>query len=100
MRAILSLPICVLAVGLAVPPSPATAQEKSFKEMVIGAWIVTAVVNEYDNGQKQDNWGGPVRGQIQFGRTGRFSQILIGPAAASMKTDDPRKPDAMVVAYF
>ena len=44
--------------------------------------------------------GWPVKGQITFGRTGRFTQILVGPATAAMKTDDPRKPDALTVAYY
>jgi hypothetical protein len=80
--------------------SPAIAQEKSFKEMIIGPWLITAVFDEYQNGEKKDNWGGPVKGQITFGRTGRFTQIIVGPAVASMKSDDPRKPDAPVVAYY
>jgi len=86
--------------GLALVGSQASAQEKSFKEAIIGPWIITEVFNEYQNGEKKDNWGSPVKGQITFGRTGRFTQIIVGPAVASMKTDDPRKPDAPVVAYY
>ena len=78
----------------------APAQEKSFKEMITGAWLVTAVFDEYESGEKRDNWGGQVKGQITFGRTGRFTQILVGPPVASMKGDDPRKPDAPIVAYY
>jgi Lipocalin-like domain len=80
--------------------SQALAQEKSFKEAIIGPWLITAVYDEYQNGEKKDNWGGPVQGQITFGRTGRFTRIIVGPAVASMKTNDPRKPDAPVVAYY
>ena len=86
--------------SLALAASQATAQEKSFKEAIIGPWVITSVFDEYQTGEKKDNWGGPVKGQITFGRTGRFTTIIIGPSAASMKTDDPRKPDALVVAYF
>ena len=86
--------------GLALPASHALGQEKSFKEAIIGPWIITSVFDEYQNGEKRDNWGGPVKGQLTFGRTGRFTTIIIGPSAASMKTDDPRKPDALVVAYY
>jgi len=86
--------------GLTSAASPAPAQEKSFKESIIGAWIVTSVFDEYQNGEKKDNWGGPVKGQLTFGRTGRFTTIIIGPPVASMKSDDPRKPDALVVAYY
>jgi hypothetical protein len=86
--------------GLAFAASQAPAQEKSFKEAIIGAWIITSVFDEYQNGEKKDNWGGPVKGQLTFGRTGRFTTIIIGPSVASMKTDDPRKPDALTVAYY
>ena len=86
--------------SLALAASHATAQEKSFKEAIIGPWVITSVFDEYQTGEKKDNWGGPVKGQITFGRTGRFTQIIVGPAVASMKSDDPRKPDAPVVAYY
>jgi hypothetical protein len=78
----------------------APAQQQSFKEAIIGPWIVTAVFDEYANGEKRDNWGGQVKGQVTFGRTGRFTQILVGPPVASMKGEDPRKPDALTVAYY
>ena len=88
------------ALSLVFEAGQAAAQEKSFKEAIIGPWIITAVFDEYQSGEKKDNWGGPVKGQLTFGRTGRFTTIIIGPAVSSMKTDDPRKPDAPVVAYY
>jgi hypothetical protein len=88
----------MLSVGCVA--NPAMAQEKSLKEAVIGPWLITAVFDEYQSGEKKDNWGGQVKGQITFGRTGRFTQIIIGQPIAAMKSDDPRKPDAPVVAYF
>jgi hypothetical protein len=88
------------ALSLVFVAGQAAAQEKSFKEAIIGPWIITSVFDEYQTGEKKDNWGGPVKGQLTFGRTGRFTTIIIGPAAASMKSDDPRKPDAPVVAYY
>src|SRR5262245_10752675 len=88
------------AFGLALIASQAPAQEKSFKEAISGSWLITSVFDEYQNGVKRDNWGCPVKGQLTFGRTGRFTTIIIGPSVASMKGDDPRKPDALVVAYY
>jgi hypothetical protein len=67
---------------------------------LIGPWLITAVFDEYQNGEKKDNWGGAVKGQITFGRTGRFTQIIIGSPVTSAKTDDPRQPDAPIVAYY
>ena len=95
-----TLAFVAAVLGLACAASQAPAQEKSFKETIIGAWIITSVFDEYQNGEKKDNWGGPVKGQLTFGRTGRFTTIIIGPSVASMKTDDPRKPDALTVAYY
>jgi hypothetical protein len=43
--------------------NPATAQEKSLKEAIIGPWLITAVFDEYQSGEKKDNWGGQVKGQ-------------------------------------
>jgi hypothetical protein len=88
------------ALGLTFVTTQAPAQQKSLQETIAGAWIITSVFDEYQNGEKKDNWGGPVKGQITFGRTGRFTQILVGPTIASMKGEDPRKPDAMTVAYY
>jgi hypothetical protein len=81
----------ILSLALA---SDASAEQKSLKEAIVGPR------GHHLNGEKRDNWGGPVSGQLTFGRTGRFSTIIIGPSGASMKTDDPRKPDALIVAYY
>ena len=86
--------------GLVCAATQGAAQEKSFKEAIIGPWLITAVFDEYQSGEKKDNWGGALKGQITFGRTGRFTQIIIGSPIASTKTDDPRHPDAPVVAYY
>ena len=83
----LSFASSLLAISLV--PTVGSAQDKSFKDLIIGAWIITSVSDNYDNGQKRDNWGGAVGGQITFGRTGRFTQIIVGPQMAAMKSDDP-----------
>ena len=100
MQPIRTIAISFAVLGFALSASQASAQDKSLKEAIAGAWIVTSVFDQYDNGDKKDNWGGKVNGQLTFGRTGRFTQILIGPPVAAMKGDDPRKPDAMTVAYY
>jgi hypothetical protein len=95
---ILSFSGALLAFGLMADQAP--AQQKSFQETIAGAWIVTSLYDEYENGEKKDNWGGPVKGQLTFGRSGRFTNILIGPAIPAMKGEDPRKPDALIVAFY
>jgi len=96
---ITTIALCAAAL-LASAASPALSQDKSFKESMIGAWLVTSVADVRENGQAKDSWNGQASGQITLGRTGRFTQILIGPAVASMKGEDPRKPDRLVVAHY
>src|SRR5438309_1373622 len=95
-----AITLCAATLFVAAAASPASAQDKGFKEMITGAWIVTAVKDVSTTGESRDSWKGPVTGQITFGRTGRFTQILVGPTVAAMKGDDPRKPDALIVAQY
>ena len=94
-----SIALCAVVL-LASAAYPALAQDKSFKESIIGAWLVTSVADVGENGQSSDRWKGQTTGQITLGRTGRFTQILVGPAVASMESDDPRKPDRLIVAHY
>ena len=66
--------------GIAVATTEASAQ--SFKELIAGAWIVTSVFDEYSNGEKKDNWGGPVKAKSRFGRTGRFTSDSRWPRSS------------------
>src|SRR5438874_7307368 len=82
------------ALAFAVLPGLATAQQTS----LVGSWSVAAVVDQYESGKRINNWG-TVKGNISFDAGGRFSQIIIGDAQPALKSADPRKPDAPVVAY-
>jgi hypothetical protein len=99
MQVLRSFIVATALFGLAISVNQAPAQTKSLKDSIAGSWTITAVFDEYQSGEKKDNWGGPVKGDITFSN-GRFSQILVGPAVASMKSDDPRRPDALTVAYY
>jgi lipocalin-like protein len=92
--------LLTIGASLGLSIGSASAQQKSLKEALVGAWSIVSVTDVDDKGQNTNAWGGPVHGQIQLGRTGRFSQILVGQPVASMKQDDPRKPDALIVAYY
>ena len=83
------------ALAFAVLPGLATAQQTS----LVGSWSVAAVVDQYESGKRINNWG-TVKGNISFEAGGRFSQIIIGDAQPALKSADPRKPDAPVVAYY
>jgi hypothetical protein len=100
MQTMRTLALSAAVVGLALSASQAPAQDKSFKEMITGAWLVTGVKDVRANGEAIDSWKGQTHGQITFGRTGRFSQILLGPTVDGMKGDEPRKPDGLIVAQY
>jgi hypothetical protein len=98
-RSLISLST-IAALGLAVLPGIAVSQQKSLKDTIVGSWSITSVVDQYESGKKNNPWGAGVKGQLMFDGAGRFSQIIIGEAQPAMKTADPRKPDALVVAYY
>jgi hypothetical protein len=88
----------VFGLGLGLFPCIAASQG-TLKEAVVGSWSLVSAIDQYEDGKKINNWGA-VKGRITFDGAGRFSQIIIGEAQPAMKTADPRKPDAPVVAYF
>jgi hypothetical protein len=89
----------VLALAGLVCALPGLAFGQSLKSALVGTWLVTSVADQYDSGQKMNHWG-TVRGNLSFDAGGRFSQIIIGDTQATLKSPDPRKPDAPVVAYY
>ena len=78
---------------------PGLAFSQALKTAIVGTWSVASVVDQYENGKKINNWG-TAKGNFFFAPNGRFGQIIIGDAQPGMKTADPRKPDAPVVAYY
>jgi hypothetical protein len=92
--------IMALCLGIAVATDRAGARQKSLTETIIGTWSVTAVSDQYEDGKKSNAWGDGMKGNLIFDRNGRFSHILIGEKQPNVEADDPRRPDALVVAYF
>ena len=86
------------ALGLA-GALPEAAFGQSLKTAIVGTWVLTAVADQYDSGESVNNWG-TAKGNLTFNPGGRFSQIIIGDAQPALKSPDPRKPDAPVVAYY
>ena len=78
---------------------PGIVLGQSMKSEIVGSWQLISVVDQYDSGERVNNWGS-AKGNMTFDAGGRFSQIIIGDAQPALKTADPRKPDAPVVAYY
>lgn len=89
-----------VSIAMGLLPSIAASQQTSLKDTIVGSWSIATVIDQYESGKKLDNWGKGVKGNISLDAGGRFSQIIVGEAQPSMKTPDPRKPDAPVVAYY
>jgi len=90
----------VAALGLALLPSSVVAQQKSLKEQVFGTWSITSVFDHYEDGKKEATFGVGVKGALSFDGNGRFMWTIIGEKRAELKSDDPRRPDAFIVAYI
>jgi len=76
------------------------AQQKTLKDTIVGAWEMTSVIDEYEDGKKNNPWGAGMKGMLVFDSKGWFSQMIIGEKQESMKSPDPRRPDALAVAYY
>ena len=92
--------IATVVVLCAAPLGTLQAQDKSLKDSIVGAWTIVSLADEYDTGRKIETFGAGLKGRIMFDGAGQFSQIIIGEKQESMKTPDPRRPDALIVAYF
>lgn len=96
---VVSLP-AVVALGIVLLPNSAISQPKSLKDQLVGTWLYTSVYDQYEDGKKNHTFGAAVKGQLMYGADGRFAQLLIGEPRPDLKTDEPRRPDAFVVAYY
>jgi hypothetical protein len=76
------------------------AQQRTLKDTLMGAWEMTSVIDEYEDGKKNNPWGAGMKGMLVFDSKGWFSQMIIGEKQESMKSPDPRRPDALAVAYY
>jgi hypothetical protein len=72
---ILSLYALVLCVGT-VTTSSAIAQQKSFKEQLIGIWTFASSVDTNKDGTKTNRWGPNAKGQLMLDPSGRFSFMI------------------------
>ena len=90
----------ITMVVLGVLPERAVSKQKSLKESIVGTWSVTAIYDQYEGNQKRNPWGDGMKGTFTFDNNGQFTQIFIGEKQASMKSEDPRRADALVLAFI
>jgi len=66
----------ITALGLALLPGGALAQQKSLKEQLIGTWTFVSALDVHPDGRKTDRWGPNPKGVLMFDANGRFSQFI------------------------
>ena len=106
-RHILSLSM-ITALGLALLPGRALAQQKSLKEQLVGTWTLVSVVNIRPDGTKFDPTGGKALGLMMYDGNSNFSFLNIRsdiPKLASNNrqkgtTDEYKAVAEGVLSYF
>jgi len=106
-RHILSLSV-ITALGLALLPGSALAQQKSLKEQLVGTWTLVSVVNIRPDGTKFDPTGGKALGLMMYDGNSNFSFLNIRsdiPKLASNNrqkgtTDEYKAVAEGVLSYF
>jgi hypothetical protein len=73
-RNILSL-LATAALGLAMLPISATAQQKTLKEQLVGTWSFVSSTGKLADGSPV--WGANPKGQLSFDANGRYSNIIV-----------------------
>jgi len=89
----------VAAVIFACAVLPATAQQKSLKEQVIGTWNIVSVEEVYPDGRKETPWGPNMKGAVSFDQHGKVLLMIIGGDLPN-PAGKPQESARQVVAYF
>ena len=104
-RCILNLS-AIAALGIALLPSGASAQQKSLKEQIIGTWTFVSSTNTRADGSKFDAWGANPKGTTIYDANGRYAFLLMRsdlPKATERSKTTPEQAKAVVdgsIAYY
>jgi hypothetical protein len=99
-RSILSLS-AISAVGFALLPGSAVAQQKTLEELIIGTWSLVFWEQTYHDGRKDQAFGANPKGINAFDASGRFTSIFLRPDLPKLASNDRVKPtpeEAMAIA--
>jgi Lipocalin-like domain len=86
-RHILSLSV-LAALGLALLPGSAPAQQKSLKEQLTGTWIIVSNDSTAADGKKSQLFGPKPKGILVLDATGQYSQTIVHPDVAHFKINN------------
>jgi hypothetical protein len=82
------LGISALVVGLAMLPGGATAQQKSIKDQLVGAWTLLLVDNIKDDGTHVPSFGPNPEGSLIFTADGHYSLQLFRHGRTAFASKD------------
>jgi hypothetical protein len=80
-----------LALGFALLPGAATAQQKSLKEQLIGTWTLVSWEQSAPDGSKTNRFGANPKGVNVFTADGRFFLMFARADLPKLASGDPRK---------
>jgi hypothetical protein len=86
------LSVCAIAaMGLAALPGPSIAQQKSTKDMLVGAWTLFLIDGVKSDGTHVPQFGPNPDGMLMFSPTGRYSVQFERANLPKIKANDREK---------
>jgi hypothetical protein len=100
--------VALTALGVALLPGTAFAQQKSIKDQLVGTWTLTSWERISPNGTKSQSYGANAKGIAQFDANGRMFVMYARPnlpkiASNNPETATPEEAKAVMtglIAYF
>jgi hypothetical protein len=90
-----ALSVCAIAtLGLAVSPGPSIAQQKSAKDMLVGAWTLLLADGVKADGTHVPEFGPNPDGILMFSPSGRYALQIERANLPKIKANDREKPTA------
>jgi len=77
----------ITALGLALLPGAAVAQQKSLKEQLTGTWTLVSIDQTDKDGKKQQLFGPNPKGIQVLDASGKYSQIILRSDMAKFKAN-------------
>jgi Lipocalin-like domain len=78
----------ITALGLALLPGSALAQQKPLKEQLVGTWTIVSNDNVAPDGSKRQLFGASPKGILVLAANGQYAQIIVRPDRPHFKVNN------------